>query len=196
MFVSISWRCLSPPVPPFSLCLPSLPSLCPPLGFDAAKQADRLYKHFGPGTPFEATRKQSASPKQGCWTNHNLKTFIAKREEGDKEQSDTGSKDPDGLVKAIAVVAMHQGQPDLLDKVEQCVRVTQVSRPQYTVSLLILPPFPPFFLPPSLPLSLLFISLPALPSVTSNSCPLCIGRCQDPESHDSHWGAVIQWSHL
>jgi ADP-ribosylglycohydrolase len=94
-------------------------------GFDAAKQADRFYKTFGPGTPFEATRRQAGSPKQGCWTNHNIKTFVAKREEGEAEQADSGSKDPDGLVKAIAVVAMYHGRPEMEGLVEQCVRITQ-----------------------------------------------------------------------
>ena len=111
---------------------PSLSSLSPlPLslspGLDTANQADRLYNHFGPGTPFEATRKQTASPKQGCWTNHNLKTFMAKREEKEADQSDTGSKDPDGLVKAIAVLAMYHGRENMMEQVEACVRVTQVS---------------------------------------------------------------------
>lgn len=100
-----------------------------PTGFDAAKQADRLFKHFGPGTSFEATRTTAGSPKQGCWTNHNLKTFLAKREEGEEDQTDSGSKDPDGLVKAIGMVAMYHGRPDMLQKVEECVRVTQVSEP-------------------------------------------------------------------
>ena len=41
-------------------------------------------------------------------------------------QSDSGSKDPDGLVKAISIVAMYHGKPELLAKVEECVTVTQV----------------------------------------------------------------------
>ena len=102
-----------------------LPLLLPP-GFNRAKQADRLYKHFGPGTPYEATRQQTSSPKQGCWTNHNLKIFLAKREEGEDEEADSGSKDPDGLVKAIAVVAMYHGREEMERYVEECVRITQV----------------------------------------------------------------------
>lgn len=97
------------------------------IGFVAVKQADRFYKHFGPGTHFESTRTQSGSPKQGCWTNHNLKIFLAKREdEGEEDHADTGSKDPDGLVKAIGVAAMYHGRPDMLEKVGECVRITQV----------------------------------------------------------------------
>ena len=110
----------SPPPPP-----PPPPPLSSP-GFNAAKQADRLFKHFGPGTPFEETRKQKASPVQGTWTNHNIKIFLAKREEGEQVQSDSGSKDPDGLVKTISIMAMYHGKPELLAKVEECVTVTQV----------------------------------------------------------------------
>jgi ADP-ribosylglycohydrolase len=94
-------------------------------GFDRAKQADRIYQTFGPGTSYEATCRQTGSPKQGCWTNHNIKTFLAKREEGETDQTDSGSKDPDGLVKVIAVVAMYHGRQEMEGLVEECVRITQ-----------------------------------------------------------------------
>ena len=96
-------------------------------GFDTARQADRFFKTFGPGSAFEAVRKQTSSPKQGCWTNSNIKIFLAKREEGEEEQTDTNSKDPDGLVRAIGVVGMYHGHSDMEKMVEYCVRVTQVS---------------------------------------------------------------------
>ena len=52
--------------------------------------------------------------------------FVAKREEGETDQADTGSKDPDGLVKVIAVVAMYHGRQEMEGLVEECVRITQV----------------------------------------------------------------------
>ena len=52
--------------------------------------------------------------------------FVAKREEGETDQADTGSKDPDGLVKVIAVVAMYHGSQEMEGLVEECVRITQV----------------------------------------------------------------------
>ena len=39
---------------------------------------------------------------------------------------DSGTKDPDGLVKAIAVVAMYHGREEMERYVEECVRITQV----------------------------------------------------------------------
>ena len=88
--------------------------------------ADRIFKYFGEGTAFAAVRKQTDSPKNGPWTNHNIKIFLAKHEEEEKPASDSGSKDPDGLVKCIGIVGRYHGNEALLDKVEECVRVTQV----------------------------------------------------------------------
>lgn len=94
-------------------------------GFDAAKQADAVYKEFGPGTIYEKVRQQSGQPKNGPWTNHSLKIFIANREEGRKPDADTTSQDPDGLCKAVVVIALFSGKGDLLNKVAECVATTQ-----------------------------------------------------------------------
>ena len=80
---------------------------------------------------------------------------MAKREEEEADQTDAGSKDPDGLLKAIAIVAMYHGRPELLAKVEECVRVTQVSA-LLSIMALFIPPPPP-------------------PPVSSSGSPLCIG---------------------
>ena len=152
--------CLCTPPTPSLLPLPlsasslpyPLPSLYSPLSPLSLQDLMQLSKLTGStitldlALPFEATRRHSASPK----------TFMAKREEREEEQSDTGSKDPDGLVKAIAVVAMYQGQPEMLDNVEQCVRVTQVSGVSTLFLLSSLPPSP-------LPHSLLPHSLLPIP---------------------------------
>ena len=98
----------------------------PPPGFDAAKQADALYKEFGPGTIYEKVRQQSGQPKDGPWTNHNLKIFIANREEDRKPEADPTSQDPDGLCKSVVVISQFSGQGNVLDKVAECVGITQV----------------------------------------------------------------------
>ena len=64
----------------------------PPPGFKEDKMADALYKFFGPNTIYEDARKQTARPKQGPWTNHNLNIFLTNRENGDKPEADAGSK--------------------------------------------------------------------------------------------------------
>ena len=97
-----------------------------PLGLSVPKMADRFFKHFGDGTIYDAARRQSAKPVKGPWTNHSIKIFLAKREEGEKPESDTNSKDPDGLVKAIGIVGMYHGRQEMLDRVKECVEITQV----------------------------------------------------------------------
>ena len=54
--------------------------------------ADTLFKFFGPNTIYEDARKQTTKPIQGPWTNHNLKTFIANRENGVEPAADADSK--------------------------------------------------------------------------------------------------------
>ena len=95
-------------------------------GFDDAKLADAILKHFGPGTAYESARKQTKKPVDGPWTNHNIKIFLAKREEGDTPAGDTGSKDPDGLCKAVIVISLLSGKPEMLEAVKKCVETTQV----------------------------------------------------------------------
>ncbi len=96
------------------------------LGFDEQKLSDAIFKHYGPGTIFEAARNQSGSPIKGPWTNHCVKIMVANREAGKKPAGDTGSKDPDGLCKSIAVAALFSGTPNLKDGVEKCVNTCQV----------------------------------------------------------------------
>lgn len=75
---------------------------------------------------YEEARKMTGSPIKGPWTNHNIKIFIAKREKGESPAADPSSADPDGLCKAIVVVGLLSGKPELLDAVEKCVKTTQV----------------------------------------------------------------------
>lgn len=109
----------------FSLFASFIICLCS-TGFDADKLADAIFTHFGPGTVYEDARKQTSKPINGPWTNHNIKIFLANREKGASPAADTSSKDPDGLCKAIVVIGLLSGKPELLDAVEKCVKTTQV----------------------------------------------------------------------
>ena len=101
-------------------------SLCG-TGFKGQALQDDLFRAFGPNTVYEETRKQSASPKQGPWTNHCVKVMVAKREEGDKPAADANSKDPDGLCKAVALAGLLGGRgTGYDDEVVQCVETCQV----------------------------------------------------------------------
>ena len=68
----------------------------------------------------------TGKPINGPWTNHCLKIFIANRENGTTPEGDNGSKDPDGLCKAIGVVGLLSGKDSLIDSVGQCIKVAQV----------------------------------------------------------------------
>lgn len=94
-------------------------------GFDEVKQADAIFKTFGPNTIYEEARKQSSHPIKGPWTNKSVKIFLANREEGDKPEADPGSKDPDGLIKSIAVIALLYGKPELFEAVLKNLNITQ-----------------------------------------------------------------------
>ena len=98
-------------------------------GFVGSQLADALFAHFGPGTIYEKARTGGGSPIKGPWTNHCLKIFIAKRENGDKPEGDANSKDPDGLCKAVGVTALFAGKgTDVIkEKVKECVVTCQVS---------------------------------------------------------------------
>lgn len=61
---------LTPPAP--------LPLSPPPhvVAVSTEDMADKLFKHFGPGTEYEKARLQSGYPIKGPWTNHNLKVLL------------------------------------------------------------------------------------------------------------------------
>lgn len=96
-------------------------------GFDDKKLADAIFKHFGPGTPYENARQQTTKPLKGPWTNHNIKIFLAKRENGEEPDGDTGSKDPDGLCKAVPIIALLSGKPEVFENVVKCINTTQLN---------------------------------------------------------------------
>ena len=95
-------------------------------GFDDKKLADAFFEYFGPGTIYENARTQTGKPVKGPWTNHCMKIFIAKRENGEKPEADANSKDPDGLCKAVPVIALHSGKDSLSKEVTKCVQTIQV----------------------------------------------------------------------
>ena len=104
--------------------------MCVCSGWDEGYACEQYYKHFGPGTDYEDARKQRAAggktPLKGPWTNVAVKTFLEQYSKGEKPYSNVASKDPDGAVKSIAVVALLSGKPDMLLTVRSVVEVMQV----------------------------------------------------------------------
>ncbi|KAJ3611667.1 hypothetical protein NHX12_021681 [Muraenolepis orangiensis] len=94
----------------------------------------RTYKFFGPGTVYDLPLNDPYRPKgapkaqlpiDGPWRNASLKAFIRNV---DASRTETGCEvdcQMDGVTKMAPVVAMFAGRPQMLDKVEAAVRVTQ-----------------------------------------------------------------------
>ncbi|KAK9528033.1 hypothetical protein VZT92_014535 [Zoarces viviparus] len=94
----------------------------------------RIYKFFGPGTvydvPLNDPYMKKGGPKailpiDGPWRNASLKAFIRNVDAGKEETGCDVDCQMDGVTKLAPVVAMYAGRPEMLEKVERAVRVTQ-----------------------------------------------------------------------
>ncbi|KAG5847365.1 hypothetical protein ANANG_G00125270 [Anguilla anguilla] len=108
-------------------------SECDGLNVEDLKQ--RTYKAFGPGseydTPVNDPYREKGGPRpqlpiEGPWRHASLKGFLKNVDAGKKE---TGCEDDqiDGIAKLAPIVARYAGKPELLEKVEDAIRVTQDS---------------------------------------------------------------------
>ncbi|XP_054622378.1 crystallin J1A-like isoform X2 [Dunckerocampus dactyliophorus] len=94
----------------------------------------RIYKFFGPGTvydlPLNDPYRKKGGPKavlpiDGPWRNGSLKAFIRNVDAGKEETGCDVDCQMDGVTKLAPVVAFYAGRPEMLEKVEQVMRVTQ-----------------------------------------------------------------------
>ncbi|CAK6951961.1 Crystallin J1A [Scomber scombrus] len=94
----------------------------------------RIYKFFGPGTvydlPLNDPYRKKGGPKailpiDGPWRNGSLKAFMRNVDAGEEETGSDVDCQMDGVTKLAPVVAMYAGRPDMLEKVEEAMRVTQ-----------------------------------------------------------------------
>ncbi|XP_035655209.1 crystallin J1A-like isoform X2 [Oncorhynchus keta] len=94
----------------------------------------RTYNFFGPrseyDTPVNDPYRDRSGPRpqlpiEGPWRHGSIKSFMKNMDAG---QEDTGCEtdfQPDGIAKLAPIVALYAGKPDMLEKVEEAVRVTQ-----------------------------------------------------------------------
>ncbi|XP_078685963.1 crystallin J1A-like [Branchiostoma floridae x Branchiostoma belcheri] len=113
-----------------------LESLAECQGLDIADLKQRTYRMFGPGTDYDDTQNSEYKPHgglkksypiHGSWRHFSIKDFLKNIEAG---KDDTGSKKDDqvdGATKVAPLVALYAGQPCMLEKVEDALRVTQNS---------------------------------------------------------------------
>ncbi|KAG7527130.1 hypothetical protein JOB18_049892 [Solea senegalensis] len=94
----------------------------------------RIYKFFGRGTeydlPLNDPYREKGGPKailpiDGPWRHASLKAFIRNVDAGKDETGCDVDCQMDGVTKLAPVVAMFAGRPEMLEKVERAVRVTQ-----------------------------------------------------------------------
>ncbi|CAJ1081887.1 LOW QUALITY PROTEIN: crystallin J1B-like [Xyrichtys novacula] len=101
---------------------------------DVADLTKSFYKFFGPGTvydlPLNDPYRKKGGPKavlpiNGPWRNGSLKAFFRNVDAGKEETGCDKDCQMDGVTKLAPVVAMFAGQPEMLEKVEKAIRVTQ-----------------------------------------------------------------------
>uniref|UniRef100_A0A096LR69 Selenoprotein J n=1 Tax=Poecilia formosa TaxID=48698 RepID=A0A096LR69_POEFO len=107
-------------------------SECGGLNVDDLKQ--RTLKFFGPGseydTPVNDPYRDRNGPRpqlpiEGPWRQASLKSFLKNVDAGKEETGCETDCQIDGIAKLAPIVAFYAGQPDMLEKVEQAIRVTQ-----------------------------------------------------------------------
>lgn len=107
-------------------------SECGGLNVDDLRQ--RTIKFFGPGTeydtPLNNPYREKGDPRpplpiDGPWRHGSLKGFLKNVDAGKEETGDENDCQMDGIAKLAPVVAFYAGKPEMLEKVEAAVRVTQ-----------------------------------------------------------------------
>ncbi|XP_029561827.1 crystallin J1A [Salmo trutta] len=94
----------------------------------------RTYNFFGPrseyDTPVNDPYRDRSGPRpqlpiEGPWRHGSIKSFMKNMDAGKEETGCETDFQPDGIAKLAPIVALYAGKPDMLEKVEEAVRVTQ-----------------------------------------------------------------------
>lgn len=103
-------------------------------GLDVEDLKQRTLKFFGPGseydTPVNDPYRQRGGPRpqlpiEGPWRQASLKSFLKNVDAGKEETGCESDCQIDGIAKLAPIVAFYAGNTDMLEKVEQAIRVTQ-----------------------------------------------------------------------
>ncbi|XP_013413375.1 crystallin J1A [Lingula anatina] len=105
-------------------------------GFNLEDQKERTYKFFGPGSEYDDELNKDYKwksgvgknfPIKGPWKQFSMKHFLKRVEEGQAKTGSPTDEQMDSVAKIAPVVAMFAGEPDMLEKVEDAIRLTQES---------------------------------------------------------------------
>ncbi|TNM98079.1 hypothetical protein fugu_014325 [Takifugu bimaculatus] len=103
-------------------------------GLNVEDLTQRTLRFFGPGseydTPFNNPYREKGGPRpqlpvEGPWRQASLKSFLKNIDAGKEETGCVDDCQMDGITKLAPVVAFYAGKPEMLEKVEDAVRVTQ-----------------------------------------------------------------------
>ncbi|KAJ0059008.1 hypothetical protein NL108_003373, partial [Boleophthalmus pectinirostris] len=97
-------------------------------GLDVEDLKKRTLKFFGPGSAYDIPendpyRQKGGKPQlpiEGPWRHASLKSFLKNLDAGKEITGEI-----DGITKLAPVVAFYAGKPEMLEKVEDAIRVTQ-----------------------------------------------------------------------
>ncbi|CAI9723581.1 Hypothetical predicted protein [Octopus vulgaris] len=105
-----------------------LKSLVENSGINSDHLKKSLFEYFGAGTAYD-NPIWSGGPKtlpiNGCWRNGSIRDFLKNYEEKKQETGSESDEQVDCVLRIIPVAALYAGHPQLLDKVEEVVRLTQ-----------------------------------------------------------------------
>lgn len=103
-------------------------------GVNVEDLTKRMYKFFGRGTvydlPVNNPYRSPGGPKAvlpipGPWMNASLKAFIRNVDSGKESTGCEVDNQMDGVTKLAPAVALYAGRPEMLERVEEVMRVTQ-----------------------------------------------------------------------
>uniref|UniRef100_A0A8B9JR29 Selenoprotein J n=1 Tax=Astyanax mexicanus TaxID=7994 RepID=A0A8B9JR29_ASTMX len=121
-----------------------LESLSECRGLDVEDLKRRVYGFFGPGSEYDSPvndpyRDKGAPrpqlPIEGPWRQASLKSFIRNVDSGKSETGCDSDVQMDGVARLAPIVAFYAGKPEMLEKVEDSVRVTQNNDQSVAVTL-------------------------------------------------------------
>ncbi|KAI1882683.1 hypothetical protein AGOR_G00237420 [Albula goreensis] len=113
-------------------------------GLNVEDLKKRTLKAFGPGseydTPVNDPYREKGGPRpqlpiEGPWRHASLKSFLKNVDAGKEETGCADDNQIDGITKLAPIVGRYAGKPEMLEKVEDAIRVTQNNDPCITETL-------------------------------------------------------------
>jgi len=104
-------------------------------GFNKEYLVREMYEILGPASAYETepvnsyyvdkTTQKLTLPISAPWRNVSIKDFLKKVDDGESETGSDNDIQIDAVTRIAPVVALYAGRKDMLNKVEEMIRVTQ-----------------------------------------------------------------------